>query len=32
MNVRVLALKTKKFSDFLRPVSNLFHSFVVGGK
>ena len=32
MNLRILLLETKKFSDFLRWGSKLFHSIVIDGK
>ena len=32
MNLRILVLKSDKYSAFLRPESNLFHSMIVDGK
>ena len=32
MNLRILVLKSDKYSAFLRPEFNLFHSMIVDGK
>ena len=31
MNLTILALKTDRYSSFLRPVSSLFHSMIIDG-